>query len=333
MRARLPRARRTRQRAGRWALLCCVACIAAGCASGPGGKSRPAGPDETDGPPDRVPGPAASVPDVQPRVEPFAQGPNRPYVVRGREYTPVLADIPMRERGYASWYGRQFHGKRTASGEPYDMYAMTAAHPTMPIPSYARVRHAATGREVIVRINDRGPFHGNRIIDLSYTAALKLGFVHRGSALVEVERLTHDEIRAGTWRRAPGEPVQVASSPAERPSRAGGLEPVMASPTEALPGEGAAGAPAAPRSSGAAQQPGLGFWVQLGAFRQREGAQGFRQRVSSELEWLAPVLAIVEDAPVYRLQAGPYRSREEAAGIAERVREALRLVPVVVERR
>ncbi|UZD54886.1 septal ring lytic transglycosylase RlpA family protein [Caldimonas aquatica] len=280
-----------------------------------------------------MPGPAASVPDVQPRVEPFAQGPNRPYVVRGREYTPVLADIPMRERGYASWYGRQFHGKRTASGEPYDMYAMTAAHPTMPIPSYARVRHPATGREVIVRINDRGPFHGNRIIDLSYMAALKLGVVHRGSALVEVERLTHDEIRAGTWRRAPGEPVQVASSPAERPSRAGGLEPVMASPTEALPGEGAAGAPAAPRSGGAAQQPGLGFWVQLGAFRQREGAQGFRQRVSSELEWLAPVLAVVEDAPVYRLQAGPYRSREEAAGIAERVREALRLVPVVVERR
>ncbi|MCV5941478.1 hypothetical protein OFN64_32905, partial [Escherichia coli] len=89
----------------------------------------------------------------------------------------------------------------------------------------------------------------------SYMAALKLGVVHRGSALVEVERLTHDEIRAGTWRRAPGEPVQVASSPAERPSRAGGLEPVMASPTEALPGEGAAGAPAAPRSSGAAQQP------------------------------------------------------------------------------
>ena len=113
----------------------------------------------------------------------------------------MTQDRAFKERGLASWYGRKFHGRRTASGETYDMYAMTAAHPTLPIPSYARVRNPANGREVIVRINDRGPFHPGRIVDLSYTAALKLDLL-RGVAPVEVERITHAEIRAGRWLSA-----------------------------------------------------------------------------------------------------------------------------------
>ena len=113
---------------------------------------------------------------------------------------PITQDRPYVERGLASWYGRKFHGRRTASGEPYDMYAMTAAHPTLPIPSYARVRNPANGREVVVRVNDRGPFHPGRIIDLSYTAALKLDLL-RGVAPVEVRAHHLEEIRAGSWRR------------------------------------------------------------------------------------------------------------------------------------
>jgi rare lipoprotein A (peptidoglycan hydrolase) len=117
-----------------------------------------------------------AVPDAQPRIEPLrVGGPNKPYEVLGQAYEPMRTDQPLRERGLASWYGRKFHGRPTASGETYDMYAMTAAHRTMPIPSYARVRNPANGREVVVRINDRGPFHPERVVDLSYTAALKLG--------------------------------------------------------------------------------------------------------------------------------------------------------------
>jgi rare lipoprotein A len=112
----------------------------------------------------------------------------------------MTSDAPLREQGLASWYGRKFHGRPTSSGEPYDMFAMTAAHPTMPIPSYARVRNPANGREVVVRVNDRGPFVRGRVIDLSYTAALKLGLL-AGVAPVVVERLTFDDIRNGRWQR------------------------------------------------------------------------------------------------------------------------------------
>ncbi len=135
-----------------------------------------------------------------PRVERIARGaPNAPYDVGGERYAPERADVPLVQTGVASWYGKPFHGRRTASGEVYDMHAMTAAHKTMPLPSYARVRNPANGREVIVRINDRGPFKPSRIIDLSQAAArhLRIG----GTATVEVTRLMHDEIRSGAWQR------------------------------------------------------------------------------------------------------------------------------------
>lgn len=146
----------------------------------------------------RVPHPELmQVPDATPRIEPLRMGgPNKPYTVLGRSYTPLTSDAEVRESGLASWYGDKFHGRPTASGEVYDMHAMTAAHPTMPLPSYARVRNPANGREVIVRINDRGPFSPGRIIDLSLAAAVRLGVSHAVSP-VEVERLTHDAIRSG----------------------------------------------------------------------------------------------------------------------------------------
>jgi rare lipoprotein A len=149
----------------------------------------------------QTPADLMQVPDAEPRVEALRTGgPNKPYAVLGRSYTPLRTDVEMRESGLASWYGGKFHGMPTASGERYDMYAMTAAHPTMPIPSYARVRNPANGREVIVRVNDRGPFSPGRIIDLSLAAATRLGVSHAVSP-VEVERLTHDDIRSGRWRR------------------------------------------------------------------------------------------------------------------------------------
>ncbi len=170
--------------------------VLAGCASGPQRSVEP------DGPEAQPPAGLAQLPDAEPRIETiYSGGPNKPYEALGRAYVPITEDRPFVERGLASWYGRKFQGRRTSSGEPYDMYKMTAAHPTLPIPSYARVRNPANGREVVVRINDRGPFHPGRIVDLSYTAALKLD-VLRGLAPVEVERITADQIRSGTWRRA-----------------------------------------------------------------------------------------------------------------------------------
>jgi rare lipoprotein A len=144
---------------------------------------------QDDGPGETPPANLDQIADAQPKAESLHRYANRPYQVFGREYVPLASVQPYRQRGMASWYGKKFHGQRTASGETYDMYAMSAAHTTLPIPSYARVTRVATGRSVVVRINDRGPFHQGRVIDLSYAAALKLGFAHLGSAEVEVESI------------------------------------------------------------------------------------------------------------------------------------------------
>ena len=172
--------------------------------------------------------------DATPRIETIRPGgPNKPYEVFGVRYTPLAGDAPLQEQGLASWYGTKFHGRPTASGEPYDMFTMTAAHKTMPLPSYARVRNPANGREIIVRVNDRGPFHAGRVIDLSYTAALKLGVLN-GVAPVEVERLTHADIRAGL----PSRPM-TAAAPAVLPT----VSPTPAPATTSVPAPVAAQEP------------------------------------------------------------------------------------------
>jgi len=150
---------------------------------------RPGAYYKDDGPGERPPVDLASIPDATPRAEPLHRFANRPYQVFGRDYAPIASAHGFRQKGIASWYGRRYHGQNTSSGEPYDMYAMTAAHPLLPIPSYVRVTNVANRRIVVVRVNDRGPFHADRVIDLSYTAAWKLGYVEAGSALVEIEHV------------------------------------------------------------------------------------------------------------------------------------------------
>lgn len=130
-----------------------------------------------------------------PKIEPLAKYANRPYQVFGQEYVPEVEEKPFRQKGNASWYGKQFHGQKTSNGEIYNMYEMSAAHKTLPLPSYVRVTNIANGKQVIVRVNDRGPFHPNRIIDLSFAAANKLGYASNGSAQVEIERILPMEIR------------------------------------------------------------------------------------------------------------------------------------------
>ena len=169
----------------------------AGCASTPPAKQASTTPKGggyylDDGPEATPPANLDAVPDAVPRKEPLSRFANRTYVALGNTYTPQTEPRAYSKEGLASWYGRRFNGKKTASGEPYDMYAMTAAHPTLPIPSYARVTALDTGKSVVVRINDRGPFHSKRIIDLSYTAAYKLGYLKRGSTRVRVESVDPD---------------------------------------------------------------------------------------------------------------------------------------------
>ncbi|XHS79600.1 septal ring lytic transglycosylase RlpA family protein [Burkholderiaceae bacterium UC74_6] len=305
---------------------------ACGTPKAPGSRPAPM-PAGRDGAEANPPSNLQSVPDAAPKLENIRKGgPNKPYEVDGTSYTPLTGDAPLVERGLASWYGKKFHGRPTSSGEIYDMYAMTAAHATMPIPSYARVRNPANGREVIVRINDRGPFHAGRIIDLSYTAALKLD-VLRGVAPVEVERITYDDIRTGAWMRGrkdeqalPAPPVYAATEGANAPQRE--TTATMAGDVSLQP------APVPfPTPPAAPKTASPGFWLQFGAYAKLDGAEQERSRLADSADWLAPLLAIFKDRNLNRLQAGPYATQADARAAAARLREAMGLNVLIVERK
>jgi rare lipoprotein A len=261
-----------------------------------------------DGPPDRVPGNLAQIPDAVPRDEPFHRFANRPYTVLGQTYVPVADTKPMKERGLASWYGRKFQGQRTASGEPYDMFAMTAAHRTLPIPSYARVTNVKNGKSVIVRINDRGPFYSKRIIDLSYAAASRISLAQAGSGPVDVERVFPGEVVSEDTIASASAPIAPSAPPGE-----------------------AAAAVATPVSAPTAivtRDPG-GLWLQLGAFSNRESAESFRDKATRELSWIHEPIDIASADGLHRVRLGPYRNTDEAAAIAEKVRRSLGFDPLL----
>jgi peptidoglycan lytic transglycosylase len=247
-----------------------------------------------DGPGENPPPNLDAVPDAEPKAEPLHRFANRPYQVFGKDYVPIASARAFRERGVASWYGKRFHGGATSSGEPYDMYAMTAAHPTLPVPSYARVTNLTNGRSVVVRINDRGPFHAERSIDLSYTAAYRLGFADAGSALVEVEAV------------GPRTAV-VASS-----------QPPAFSPAAQI------AAPQEPQAKG--------VYLQLGAFAVRENAESFRARMMREFAWLSEAIQVIAGDALFRLHVGPYRTQDEARAVADRIRAQVSLAPLLVVR-
>jgi rare lipoprotein A len=258
-----------------------------------------------DGPGESVPANIDAIPDAQPRLEPLHRFANRPYAVFGREYVPATSLRPYRERGVASWYGRKFHGQKTSNGDTYDMYAMTAAHPTLPLPSYARVTNVATGASVVVRVNDRGPFLHERVIDLSYAAAHRVGIAQKGSGEVEVEAI----IPVGT--------VQVATVP---------LPPVAAAPAAAPPagfGPAEAGAtvPVAPADGG--------FVVQLGAFASNANAQNFVLHLANQLAPVGVEAKVRQVNGLFRVFVGPYPTRDDAKRAADRLRVALGLPSMI----
>jgi rare lipoprotein A len=262
--------------------------------SAPSPPSRPGGYYKDDGPGEHPPANIDSIPDATPRIEPLNRFANRPYSVFGVDYVPATSLRPYSERGIASWYGRKFHSQKTSTGEVYDMYAMTAAHPTLPLPSYARVTNPANGKSVVVRVNDRGPFHPGRIIDLSYAAAWRLGIAQMGSGEVEVVSVLPSGI-----------PAVAAAQP---------LPPVPAAPAVV--------------ATPVAQEPG-GYVVQLGAFANNANAQAFMGRLTNQIAGLSVEAKVHEADGLFRVVVGPYPTRDEARRTGERLRVALGLDNVV----
>jgi rare lipoprotein A len=249
-----------------------------------------------DGPGKDAPANLDDIPDAEPKSEPLHRYANRPYVALGKTYTPMTIAGNYKERGIASWYGKKFHGQRTSSGEVYDMYGMTAAHPTLPIPSYARVTHVASGKTVVVRVNDRGPFLHERVMDLSYTAAHKLGIVNNGSAEVEVESLAPSAIVGSVAKAAP-----VQTRPLE-PAKQTVAQPVVA---------------------------GGNVYLQLGAFKSRDAAESFTAKMRAELGDLGREVSLYVKGGFSRVHLGPYASQDEARSSAERLQERLGFKPIV----
>ena len=281
----------------------------------------------------REPQPSASR-GVEPRVEPLRPANARPYTVLGRTYFPMSDFAPYWEEGVASWYGRDFHGKPTASGESYNMFAMTAAHKTLPIPSYARVTNLANGRQVVVRVNDRGPFVDGRLIDLSFAAAQELGFANQGTTPVRVELILPEEIRAAERERRSfvAQAAPSALPDAERLGSAQGGEPMVTQVASAQQSERLAPAVAEPASPLAANAPSAlprsAFYLQLGAFAQPDNAESFVAHLRSQFPEM-PLRIHVQGA-LARVVAGPYRDATVAQLAAEQLNAQFGRMPLVV---
>lgn len=246
------------------------------------GGGIPRLPGERDGPGEHRD--VSHVPDAVPRAEPRSRGGNSStYVVLGKRYHTLSSSRGFVQRGIASWYGRKFHGRKTSNGETYDMYVMSAAHKRLPIPTYLQVTNLENGRQVVVRVNDRGPFHGNRIVDLSYAAASRIGMLGKGTAVVEIRAIDP----AAQKNPAPRQRVAEAPSPVQRPAVAS-----------------------------AERAPAPQIYLQAGAFSSAGNAQRLRTRLQTGLT--RPVRVVPADSAagqVHRVQVGPLASVE----IADRV--------------
>jgi rare lipoprotein A len=251
---------------------------------------------ERDGGP-AIPPDVSRVPEPVPRAEPrAAYGNKSPYTVLGRTYEVMPSSRGYVERGIASWYGTKFHGRLTSSREPYDMYQMTAAHKTLPLPTYARVTNLENGRSAIVRVNDRGPFHGARIIDLSYAAAVKLGVHAQGTALVEVRALA-----PGETELEEGTPVSDAVAAPPRPPPRTSTPIARASPV----------------------------FVQAGSFAERDNAKRLAQRLrAADVDDVFVDRARANGRRVHRVRVGPVEAQRADELIARLARLGIRAVMV-----
>jgi rare lipoprotein A len=266
-----------------------------------------------DGPGDNPPADIDSIPDAQLKTETLLVSPNKPYSALGKKYIPMTSYAPYYKQGIASWYGKRYHGRKTSSGEVYDMYGMTGAHPTLPIPSYVRVTNPLNKRSVIVRINDRGPFKHDRLIDLSYAAAYKLGIATRGSGPVEVEWI---DTSPEAMRKMKATPASASASAMNINPMGYKETPAAATPTPT---------PAVVKMDSKATN----YYVQVGAFKNEYNGDLLQKKITGmELAGDAAVTNVYNDG-VYRVKLGPFGSKQEADASANKVRKQLNLSAIV----
>ncbi len=267
----------TRYSAVRIALLACAVALGGCSFSRDSGPSRPMN--------------FSHLPDAVPKHEERTRAGNPPtYVVLGKRYYVMKESSGYVERGTASWYGKKFHGRKTSNGEIYNMYAMTAAHKTLPIPTYLQVTNLDNGKQVVVRVNDRGPFHGNRIIDLSYAAASKLDFAQNGTGRVELRALEPGQSTTTT--------TLASSNTTAPPNAAPPIQDAVSSPSRDQ------------------------LYLQLGSFIDQTNAESLRVQLAlNNVDQAVVQRTEVDRKNIYRVRIGPIASSEEADTLANRINE------------
>ena len=279
-----------------------------------------------DGPGDNPPANIDAIPDAVPRVETLLVRANKPYVALGNSYTPMTEYQPYKKRGVASWYGKRYHGQKTSAGEVYDMYGMTGAHTVLPLPSYVRVTNPENQKSVIIRINDRGPFHSDRLIDLSYAASYKLGLAGKGSGIVDVEAIDPRKF----VQNAPPASAPKAMPPTQASSVI--VEPLKTANIPAPTVIESTSSSTSPSTQGKLTPPPVsGAFVQVGAFKSAENAELLSRKITGQ--------NLVENTPVnswynqgiHRVRIGPYANRSEAELAAAKVKKALGLNTYIVD--
>lgn len=268
-----------------------------------------------DGPEDNPPSEINNIPNAVPKNDPYLTRSNKPYKALGQQYVPMTSYQPYKKQGIATWYGKRYHGRNTSSGEVYDMYGMTAAHPILPIPSYVKVTNVNNGASVIVRVNDRGPFKHDRLIDLSYVAAHKLGIVANGSGKVEVELIDTRNMKAvsASVTSAVVAPV---------------VPPVVSPQVSQANNQTAVNA----ANSNISQQ----FFVQAGAFKSELNANQLKQKIQTQN--VASInggqnisITNVYNNGFYKVRLGPYSSQQAADLAASEIRKTHNLSALVVK--
>lgn len=267
-------------------------------------EDRPGGYYKDDGPEDKIPENLDSISDAVPQYEEYSTRANQPYIALEKRYVPMTRYMPYKKQGMASWYGKRYHGGKTSTGEIYDMYGMTAAHKTLPIPSYARVTNVQNGKSVIVRINDRGPFINGRVIDLSYVAAHKLNMIEAGQTMVEIEAI---DTRPETMKQT-AEPVAADAANAETlpetqmpaPAVESNLPSVEEIPTVAAYD---------PVDAAAVTE---GFFVQVGAFKSEDNSYKLMDRLAGFNADSTARVFQERSGEIYRVKVGPYSTKSAA---------------------
>jgi len=283
---------------------------------------KPGGYYLDDGPGDNPPQDIDSIPNATPKKEPLLDRTNKPYKALGTLYTPMTSYQPYKTSGVASWYGKRYHGKKTSSGEVYDMYSMSAAHPILPLPSYVKVTNPANGRSVIVRVNDRGPFKSDRIIDLSYAAAYKLRFSTQGSTLVQVEAIDPSNMASYT-QPAAAQASAVTAIPAE-----------TSTPVTTIPSANPAPVPAITtkpiNQTTQSNNPAIiEYFIQAGAFKNEANADSLIKKIQGlEIEQNAGINKVYNGG-LHRLKLGPYETKKMAEQVAASIRKQLNISTII----